>query len=93
MTATAPPLAVHHDAVQQRFHCTVQGHLCVANYRLGNDGVMHMTHTEVHPSLQGHGIAAALVEAALAHARAHGLRIDPQCAYVRAYLQRHPFTA
>lgn len=87
---TAIP-AVHHNAAQQRFECTVEGHLCVADYRLAGR-VMQMTHTGVHPSLEGRGIAAALVAAALEHARAQGFKVDPVCSYVRVYMQRHPDT-
>lgn len=85
-----PPNVVH-NAGAQRFETRVDGHLSLAEYRL-SDGVMHMTHTEVPPALQGRGIAAALVAQALAHARAHGLKINPQCSYVRAYMQRRPDT-
>jgi uncharacterized protein len=80
-----------HNAAHRRFEQTVNGHLCVADYVL-SDGVMRMTHTEVHPSLQGQGIAAALVQAALAHARAHRFKVRPDCSYVHAYMQRHPQT-
>ena len=87
-----PAFDVQHNALQHRFECTVDQHLCVADYRLGADRVMRMTHTGVHPSLQGRGIAASLVAAAVTHARAHGFKISPQCSYVQAYMQRHPDT-
>ena len=84
-----PP--IHHNAARHCFECQVDGLRCVADYAL--DGrVMRMTHTGVPPALEGRGIAAALVAAALAHARAEGLKVDPQCSYVRAYMQRHPDT-
>jgi len=83
------PFAVHHDPSHSRFEALVEGQLCVADYRRDGD-VLVMTHTEVPPGLQGRGIAAALVEAALEHARRHGLRIDPRCSYVRGYMKRHP---
>ncbi len=82
---------VRHEPDQQRFVAEIDGHLCVADYRL-SDGVMRMVHTAVDPSLSGRGIAAALVEAALRHARNAGLRIDPICSYVRDYMERHPKT-
>jgi hypothetical protein len=83
--------AVIHNAAAQRFEVTVDGLLCEASYRL--DGtVMRMTHTGVPQALEGRGIAAALVGAALAHARAQGLRIRPQCSYVQVYMRRHPET-
>ncbi|PPE71544.1 N-acetyltransferase [Caldimonas thermodepolymerans] len=85
-----PPEIVH-NAAAHRFETRVDGHLSVAEYRLSG-GIMHMTHTEVPAALQGRGIAAALVEGALAHARSQGLKINPLCSYVRSYMQRHPQT-
>lgn len=88
-----PAPTITHNLAASRFECTVEGHRCVADYQLRQDGVMRMTHTGVHPSLRGRGIAAALVAAALAHARAQGLRVEPACSYVQAYLARHPGAA
>jgi len=86
-----PAYDVRHNAEQSRFECTVDQHLCVADYRLAGK-TLRMTHTGVHPSLQGRGIAAALVRAALAFAQAQGLKVDPACSYVQVYMQRHPET-
>ena len=80
---------IEHDETAGRFSARVHGHLCVCDYRL-RDGVMFMTHTEVAPELEGQGIAAALVRAALAHARERGLQVRPLCSYVQAYMRRHP---
>lgn len=82
---------IEHDAAAGRFHTRVHGHLCVCDYRL-RDGVMVITHTEVAPELEGQGLAAGLVRAALAHARAQGLKVRPLCSYVMAYMRRHPET-
>lgn len=84
-------ITIDHDAARGRFHATVQGHPCVCDYRL-RDGVMHITHTEVAPELEGRGIAGELVRAALAHARSNGLKVRPLCSYVQAYMRRHPET-
>jgi predicted GNAT family acetyltransferase len=81
--------AVVHNAELQRFEARVEGWLCRAEYRL-HDSVMHLVHTEVPPALEGRGIAARLVAAALAHAQQHGLKVRPVCSYVRVYLRRHP---
>ena len=83
--------AIDHLIERGRFQVVVEGATCVADYRL-QGGVMLITHTEVPPRLQGRGIAAALVQAALAHAREHGLKVSPLCSYARAYMQRHPDT-
>ena len=82
-------LSIEHRPERGRFQASADGHLNVVDYRIAG-GVMHMTNTQVHPSLQGRGMAAELVEAALAHARANGLKVNPLCSYVRTYLRRHP---
>jgi len=84
-------LTVEHRPELSRFQATVEGRLSVADYRLSN-GVLHMTRTEVPPALQGRGIAAAMVQAALQHALSQGLRVNPLCSYVARYMQRHPET-
>lgn len=87
----ASDLEIRHDPVQSCFECTVDGLRCVIDYQQ-TDGVMHIFHTEVPPALEGRGIAAAMVRFALAHAREQGLKVDPQCSYVRIYMQRHAQT-
>jgi len=82
-------ITIEHDAKAGRFFTQVHGHLCLCDYRL-RDGVMAITHTEVAPELEGRGIAAELVRAALAHAREQGLKVRPLCSYVQAYMRRHP---
>ncbi len=84
-------LNVTHNIAQSRFELQRGPHVCVADYHI-DAAVMHLTHTWVDPSLQGQGIAAALVEAAIGHARERGLRIHPACSYVNTYMQRHPET-
>ncbi len=88
---SAMPIPIRHLPESSRFEATVEGHLCVAEYRLA-DGVMLITHAEVAPSLEGRGIAGELIQAALDHARAHGLKVRPLCSYARAYMRRHPET-
>ena len=82
---------IEHNSAAHRFQTLIEGHLCVADYQV-SPGVLHLTHTGVHPSLEGRGIAAALVAAAFAHAKAQSLKIDPVCSYVRVYIRRHPET-
>jgi predicted GNAT family acetyltransferase len=84
-------IEVRHNPAASRFEATVDDLLCVADYHLV-DNVMRIHHTAVPPPLQGRGIAARVVRAALAHAEANGLAVEPRCAYVRAYMKRHPET-
>ena len=83
--------AIEHQPASSRFMTVVDGETCVVDYRL-EGGVMLITHTGVAPRLEGRGIAAALTRAALDHARAQGLKVNPLCSYARAYMQRHPET-
>jgi hypothetical protein len=82
---------IEHNTAAGRFEARIDGWLCHCDYRL-IDGVLHLVHTEVAPALEGRGIAAALVRAALAWAQQQGLTVLPRCSYVRAYMQRHPET-
>lgn len=47
-------------------------------------------HTLVPAAIGGRGIAARLVEALVADARAGHFRIEPACSYVEAAFRRHP---
>ncbi|MEO8806077.1 MAG: GNAT family N-acetyltransferase [Burkholderiaceae bacterium] len=89
--APAMKLQIEHLPERGRFQAVVEGQVCVADYRL-TDGVLAITHTEVPSALAGRGIAAALTQAALAHASAHGLKVRPLCSYARSYMLRHPET-
>lgn len=82
---------IKHDTERSRFETTVDGQLCVADYRLV-DKVMVMTHTYVPPPLEGRGIAAEMVDAAMDYARKNDLKVDPRCSYVAVYMRRHPET-
>lgn len=73
------------------FEAQIEGRLAQACYRREGDTLV-LHHTEVPPALQGRGVAAALVAAALGHARAERLRVRPTCSYVAAYMRRHPET-
>lgn len=82
---------VAHRPDRSCFEAVVDGERSVCVYRRHGD-TMVVTHTEVPPALQGRGIAAALVAAALAHAREQRLRVRPLCSYVAVYMRRHPDT-
>ena len=84
-------LTIEHDIPGQRFVALVDGRTCEASYNL-QAGVMHLVHTGVPPALQGQGIAAALVQQALAEARRQGWQVRPVCSYVQTYMRRHPET-
>jgi predicted GNAT family acetyltransferase len=53
-------------------------------------GAIVIDHTGVSAALEGRGIARALVERAIADARALGHKIIPRCSYIVAQARRHP---
>lgn len=56
-------------------------------------GVLRIDHVEVDPRLRGGGYGRQLVEAAVAHANAEGLRVVPLCGYAGAVIRRDPALA
>lgn len=62
--------------------------LGLAQYRLRGT-MISFIHTEVDPELQGKGVGARLIEAALQDAEARRLEVLPFCPFVRAYIDEH----
>ena len=77
-----------HDAARHRFTLATTPE-SVLDYQLGSDRVV-FTHTGVPPAFAGQGPAGRLAHAGLTWAREQGLKVQPDCSYVRAYIQRHP---
>jgi predicted GNAT family acetyltransferase len=71
-----------------RYELAVEGHLAATYYSLA-DGVITFLHTEVPPELGGKGVGSKLVKGALAQVRADGLKVIAQCAFVKAYIDKH----
>lgn len=67
-----------------------EGYEAEMTYRKTADGPMVIDHTFVPPRFEGRGIALKLVKAAVADARAEGIRISPVCPYVAVQFRRHP---
>lgn len=71
-----------------RFEVHLDGRLGgFAEYAL-EPGRIVFTHTEV--AVEGKGLGSALVKQALADVRERGLKVVPQCPFVRGYLDKHP---
>lgn len=80
---------IRHDMTECRFWLLLDGCRGELDYRM--DGLrMVIIHTGVPQPIAGRGVAAALVEAALAFAGHSGLKVVLACSYAEAYLQRHP---
>ncbi len=79
---------ITNNEARSRFELPIEGGVAVAQYKL-DDGVLHMTHTIVPQAAEGQGIGSRLVRGALDEARSLGLKVDPICPFVRAYIEKH----
>lgn len=80
---------IEHDEAAFLFRSEVDGHAGLLAYELDGD-TMRILSTEVPEAIGGRGIAGALTQAALDHARAEGWKVEPVCPYVQAWIERHP---
>lgn len=74
---------------RHRFELAAEGHVAAAYYDL-RPGVITFTHTEVPKELGGKGIGSKLVKGALDQVRRDGLKVVPDCPFVKAYIAKHP---
>lgn len=81
---------VRHNPDESRYELYVDSKLVgLADYRVVDDVVV-FPHTEVHPAMQGRGLAARLVRAALDDVRETGRGVEARCSFVARFIQDHP---
>lgn len=83
-------MTVRDNPELQRYEAIVDGELAGSIIYRKQDDELVLIHTEVEAEFEGQGIASRLVAATLDDIRARGLRMRPFCAFVKAYLERHP---
>ncbi|WP_018317900.1 GNAT family N-acetyltransferase [Bradyrhizobium sp. WSM2793] len=71
------------------FELEVEGHVATEHYKL-DGGVITFEHTDVPKDLGGKGVGSKLVQGALDQVRAAGLKLIPQCPFVKAWIEKHP---
>ncbi|MES2096610.1 MAG: GNAT family N-acetyltransferase [Pseudomonadota bacterium] len=77
------------NRAEHEFELVVDGHRAIAAYQMEGDTIV-FTHTLVPKKLEGRGVASRLIKAALDSARDRGLKVIPQCPFVKAYIDKHP---
>jgi uncharacterized protein len=80
---------IRDNTAQNRFELDADGATAFVNYKI-DGGTITLLHTETPVPLRGRGIASRLVHDVLDNIRARGLKMVPRCAFVSAYLAKHP---
>ncbi|MGL6289857.1 MAG: GNAT family N-acetyltransferase [Silanimonas sp.] len=90
----AAALEIAHREAEACFEARLEGHRGLLRYvhqaGASGPGVIVIPSVVVDRGIEGRGVAAALTRAALDWARGQGLRVDPFCPYVDAWMRRHP---
>jgi hypothetical protein len=81
---------IQNNTHRHRFELETDGRLSIVEYLKVDDDTLALTHTEVDPSLEGHGVGSQLVEGVLQYIEQNNLKIVPLCPFVVVYLKRHP---
>ena len=79
---------IQHQAEQQRFVAQLDDHEAKITYRYVDKKSIDFNHTFVPDAFRGHGVAAELVNAAIAWADENELAIQASCSYVSLRLRR-----
>lgn len=82
--------SIKNNTHKHRFELQTDGKLSIVEYQQVDDETLALTHTEVDPSLEGHGVGSKLVEGVLQYIEQHDQKIVPLCPFVSVFLKRHP---
>lgn len=81
----------HDDPARHRYQLLVGAdEVGFIEYDPVGDAAILIKHTEVHAGHEGKGYGAALVQAALDHARTQGRTVIPICPYALNWVRKHP---
>lgn len=89
MTGAPRDGEVRDEQSAQRFVLEEDGKVAELTYRT-EPGRLFLVHTGVPDAIAGGGIAARLVQFALARARAEHRTVVPWCPYARRWIREHP---
>ncbi len=86
---TDQQIEVVDNAAEERYEISLDGQrVGLADYYRRGDVVV-IPHTETTPPFGGRGLASRLVGFALDDIRSRGLKVDPVCPFVAAYIGKH----
>lgn len=74
---------------QKRFIATIDGYQAYIEYEVKPDFII-LKHIEVDKELSGKGIASELTESVLLGLESRGLKVKPECPFIKGYIEKHP---
>lgn len=80
---------IRNNAVLNRFELDLDEGVAFASYRT-SPGTIIIVHTEVPAAMRGSGAGSAFVRQVLEEVRRLGLKVEPQCSFVRAFMTKNP---
>jgi uncharacterized protein len=80
---------IRNNAALNRFELDLDEGMAFANYRT-SPGTITIVHTEVPAAMRGSGAGSAFVRRVLGEVRRLGLKVEPQCSFVRAFMTKNP---
>ncbi|HIQ46431.1 MAG TPA: N-acetyltransferase [Sulfurovum sp.] len=78
-----------HNKDENKYEFHIDDHIAYITYD-NQDGVLHLTHTIVPDALAGKGLAKKLTIAVMEEIEAQGLKMQPQCSYIVAFVEKNP---
>lgn len=82
-------MSIQHDADNQEFTTTRNGHAAELAYSRPSEGLIDFTHTFVDEALRGQGLAEEMARTALAFARENHLKVKTSCTYMASFVEQH----
>ncbi len=86
---SAEDVEVHFRPEARRFEIEVGGEAAGYTRFYDRGGVRTFVHTEIDPAREGQGLGGRLVREALDQTRSNGLRVNPECPFVRSFIESH----
>jgi uncharacterized protein len=80
---------LRNNAALSRYELDLEGGLAFAVYR-ASPGIVTIVHSEVPAAIRGSGAGSAFVRQVLEEVRRQGLKVVPECGFVRAFMARNP---
>jgi len=78
-----------HNKDENKYEFHIDDYIAYITYD-NQDGVLHLTHTIVPDALAGKGLAKKLTIAVMEEIEAQGLKMQPQCSYIVAFVEKNP---